>query len=270
MRATRSEARHPLAARHVRLAALRGVDGGDATTPARPQGRSARTSVQATPTQPSSGVGDAPGGTRVLNVTTAPTPDRTGGEIVRERPPVPAGDMNPGQAFGDSIPPSGYRADRRPGGHRHRRPIPRSGRLTRSATPSGALPRQSPRRLADLPDGQCRSLRPEWRGCTPRWRRTRPRAAVRTRAVRPVYSPDTPADPEFFNIAQIVVKFVEGASVRLDGEKLVVTREVKEPANLDRLSRAGIELPTLRRQVAAFNPLVADQRGGRRPRRAAG
>src|SRR4029079_15393955 len=64
------------------------------------------------------------------------------------------------------------------------------------------------------------------------------------------------ADPGLFNIAQIVVKFVEGASVRLDGANLVLTREVKEPANIDRLRRAGIELSTLRRQVTAFNRLV--------------
>jgi serine protease len=70
-------------------------------------------------------------------------------------------------------------------------------------------------------------------------------------------SPDTPADPEFFNIAQIVVKFVEGSSVRLDGAKLVVTGEVKNRANADRLRRAGVKLPTLRRQVAAFNSLIA-------------
>ena len=70
-------------------------------------------------------------------------------------------------------------------------------------------------------------------------------------------SPDTPADPEFFNIAQIVVKFVEGSSLRLDGAKLVVTREVKSRANADRLRRAGVKLTTLRRQVAAFNSLIA-------------
>ena len=71
-------------------------------------------------------------------------------------------------------------------------------------------------------------------------------------------SPDTPADPAFFNIAQIVVKFVEGSSVGLDGAKLVVTREVKDPANVDRLRRAGVRLATVRRQVASFNSIVAD------------
>src|SRR5438128_10214 len=46
----------------------------------------------------------------------------------------------------------------------------------------------------------------------------------------PYTSPDTPADAAHFNIAQIVVKFVEGCSVRLDGAKLVVTEETKHPA----------------------------------------
>jgi hypothetical protein len=72
----------------------------------------------------------------------------------------------------------------------------------------------------------------------------------------PYTSPDTPADDDLFNIAQIVVKFVEGASVRLDGANLVLAREVKEPANIDRLTRAGVELSTLRREVTAFNRLV--------------
>lgn len=69
-------------------------------------------------------------------------------------------------------------------------------------------------------------------------------------------SPDTPADAALYNIAQIVVKLVEGSSVRLDGAGLVVTSEVKDPTNADRLNRAGVEPQTLRGHVATFNSLV--------------
>ena len=73
----------------------------------------------------------------------------------------------------------------------------------------------------------------------------------------PYTSPDTPADPELYNIAQLVVKMIEGSSVRLDDTELVVMPEVEDPANIERLSRNGVQLRTLRREVAMFNGLVA-------------
>lgn len=115
----------------------------------------------------------------------------------------------------------------------------------------------APRRLTDLPDPQAfvapgvQGLYASLAAAPP----TEPRSELAPYV--PYTSPDTPADPALFNIAQIVVKLVEGSSVRLDGAKLLVTGEVKDPANADRLSRAGVELRTVRRQVAAFNSLVA-------------
>lgn len=70
-------------------------------------------------------------------------------------------------------------------------------------------------------------------------------------------TPQTPADPAGYNVAQIVVKFVEGSSIRLNGAALVVTREVTDPSNADRLSRSGVGVEPLRRHVAELNSLIA-------------
>jgi len=122
--------------------------------------------------------------------------------------------------------------------------------------PSWSAPTTVPRRLTDLPDPQA-LVAPGVQGLYASLAADPPSEPRSGLAPYVRYtSPDTPADPALFNIAQIVVKLVEGSSVRLDGAKLVVTREVKDRANVDRLSRAGIELRTVRRQVAAFNSLV--------------
>ena len=173
---------------------------------------------------------------------------------MREQPPVPAGDMDPGQGSGASDPPvvigpiAGPPVIVIPDLPRPRPPDP-------VVTPWSA-PTQPPRQLADLPEAES-FIAPDAEGLYASFAADPP-GELRSglEPYLPYTSPDTPADPGLFNIAQIVVKFVEGASVRLDGANLVLTREVKEPANIDRLRRAGIELSTLRRQVTAFNRLV--------------
>jgi serine protease len=173
---------------------------------------------------------------------------------VRERPPVLAGDMDLGQGSGDGNPPAVIGPIVGP-------PVIVIDDLPRPRPPDPVVtpwsaPAQEPRRLADLPDAES-FMAPDVEGLYASLTGDPPDELRSGREPYVGYvSPETPADPGLFNIAQIVVKFVEGASVRLDGANLVLTREVKEPANIDRLSRAGVELSTLRRQVTAFNRLV--------------
>jgi subtilisin family serine protease len=113
-----------------------------------------------------------------------------------------------------------------------------------------------PRRLTDLPDAET-FLAPGMEGLYSSLAADPPGEPRSDLEPYVAYnSPDTPPDPEIFNIAQIVVKLVEGSCVRLDGRKLIVTPDVKEPANVDRLRRAGVKHQTVRRQVAEFNSLV--------------
>ena len=173
---------------------------------------------------------------------------------MRERPPVPAGDKDPGQGSGDTNRPAIIGPIAGP-------PVvvidgPRPIRPPDPVVTPWSAPPQERRRLADLPDPDS-FMAPDVEGVFASLAADPPgelRSGLEPYV--PYTSPETPADPELFNIAQIVVKFVEGASVRLDGANLVLTRDVKEPANIDRLSRAGVELSTLRRQVTAFNRLV--------------
>lgn len=173
-----------------------------------------------------------------------------------KRPHVHAGEMEPRPSSGDRIRPTVIGPIVGPAVTAVDGPI-----LTRPPDPvsenaSWSAPTTVPRRLTDLPDAEA-LLAPDMGGVYSSLAADpsgEPRSDLEPYVA--YNSPDTPADPALFNIAQIVVKLVEGSSVRLDGAKLVITREVKDPANVDRLSRAGVELRTVRRQVAEFNSLV--------------
>ena len=118
-------------------------------------------------------------------------------------------------------------------------------------------PEAVPRRLTDLPDTQS-FVAPGMEGLFATMvASTEDEPPSGLEPYRPYTSPDTPADSTLFNIAQLVVKLVEGSGVRLDGLKLALTRDAEDSANIDRLSRAGLEVSTLRRNVTAFNSLVA-------------
>jgi serine protease len=129
-------------------------------------------------------------------------------------------------------------------------------RPPRPEPPSWSASTPAPRRLTDLPDPES-FVAPGEQGLYATIAVDAP-GELRSGLTPyvPYATPDTPPDPELFNIAQIVVKFVEGSSVRLDGATLVVTRAVKEPVNIERLKRSGVALATLRRHVTAFNSLV--------------
>jgi hypothetical protein len=72
----------------------------------------------------------------------------------------------------------------------------------------------------------------------------------------PYATPPTPPDPNRFNIKQIVVKFVEGSSIRLREKKLVVSKEQQATATQNRLVRTGLTSKTLTQDLAAFNGLT--------------
>jgi hypothetical protein len=72
----------------------------------------------------------------------------------------------------------------------------------------------------------------------------------------PYATPPTPPDPNRFNIKQIVVKFVEGSSIRLREKKLVVSKEQQATATRDRLVRTGLNSKRLAADVEAFNTIT--------------
>lgn len=88
-------------------------------------------------------------------------------------------------------------------------------------------------------------------------------ALARTARPRPLRtyaryrSPNTPADPKYFAIGQIVVKFVEGSGVRQRGGTLQAVANDDRP----RLSRFGLEPANVDADLASFARIVAGAGG---------
>src|SRR5262245_6946014 len=170
-----------------------------------------------------------------------------------KRPHVPAEEMEPRPGSGDRnrptvigpiIGPAITTADGQPAVPVNETPF------LRTSTPE-------PRRLTDLPGAET-FLAPGLEGLYSSLAADPPGEPRSDLEPYVAYnSPDTPPDPTIFNIAQIVVKLVEGSCVKLDGGELIITPDVKKPANVNRLRRAGVELRTVRRQVNDFNSVVA-------------
>lgn len=118
-------------------------------------------------------------------------------------------------------------------------------------------PKTPSRRLTDLPEPES-FIAPGLQGLYASLAAAPP-AELPTKLVPYVRyaSPNTPADASLFNIAQIVVKFVEGSAIALKGVEVVVSRELEQAANAERLRRAGVEAATVRSEVSKFNALVA-------------
>jgi serine protease len=132
-----------------------------------------------------------------------------------------------------------------------------AGRPARPGESPWIAPAQTPRRLRKLPDAQS-FLEPGVQGLYASLAaETCDRAPDGLRPYARYSSPDTPADPDLHNIVQIVVKLVEGSSIRLEGTALVVTRAAKDPSNADRLRRSGLKKAGVRRHVDELNSLVA-------------
>lgn len=125
--------------------------------------------------------------------------------------------------------------------------------------PPSRLPAQPPRSLANPPDPQS-FIAPGAVGLYGAMPRPA-REPVRLSPYAPYASPETPADPARFNIQQIVVKFAEGSSLRLNGSRLSVSVDAKSGENRSRLLRSGVDAAIVRRQVASFNDLVGRSRG---------
>ena len=87
-----------------------------------------------------------------------------------------------------------------------------------------------------------------------------PRANKRLAPYTPYESPRTHADPAAFNLRQVVLKVVEGSSVRLRGRQL---RQVKTPDAadaLERLARSGLEGAAVPRELGSLNRAVKSMR----------
>lgn len=123
-------------------------------------------------------------------------------------------------------------------------------------TPSWTAPAAVPRRLVDLPEPEF-FVAPGASGIF---------AALAANGLDdppatlapyvPYSSPETPADPARFNLAQIVVKLVQGANVRIDGSRLAVTRAVRTSVIRTRTARPTVAAADLREQVADLNAIV--------------
>ena len=67
---------------------------------------------------------------------------------------------------------------------------------------------------------------------------------------------ETPPHPGVYNLRQIVVKFVEGSSVRLRRKQLRRVDEVDARETASRLARAGLEPENVRRELQDFNKAI--------------
>jgi serine protease len=77
----------------------------------------------------------------------------------------------------------------------------------------------------------------------------------------PYRTPATPPDSSRFNTRQIVVKFTEGASIRLRKGSLVVDPSAGTPDANRRLERSGLTLGQIASDLRSFNSLVTSARG---------